>query len=112
MPKLRRLTIVTLNLKQLAHFYEQVFEMRRVPNPNGEAIYLSDGYFNLTLLSNRAEGKPSGRNPIGFDVAPDKVENLLGRFEKWGLPKPGSRAGKRSLADLRGTDPDGNNMDI
>ena len=54
MPKLHRLTIVTLDPERLAGFYEQVFEMRRVPNPKGEAIYLSDGYFNLTLIPNRA----------------------------------------------------------
>jgi hypothetical protein len=41
MPKLRRLTIVTLDPERLARFYKQVFEMRRVPNPKGEAIYLS-----------------------------------------------------------------------
>jgi len=113
MPKLRRLTIVTLDPERLARFYEQVFEMRRVPNPKGEAIDLSDGYFNLTLIPNRAEGKPSsGLNHIGFDVDPQEAEKVLGRFENRGLAKPGSRAGKRSFADLRGTDPDGNNMDI
>ena len=112
MPKLRRLTIVTLDPERLARFYEQVFEMRRVPNETGEAIYLSDGYFNLTLIPNRAEGKASGLNHIGFDVASNDAENLLGRFQNWGLAKPTSRAGKRSFADLRGTDPDGNNMDI
>jgi hypothetical protein len=112
MVKLRRLTIVSLDPERLARYYEQVFEMRRMPNPKGEAIYLSDGYFNLTLIPNRAEGKPSGLNHIRFDVDPKEAESLLGRFEKWGLPKPGARAGKRSFADLRGTDPDGNNMDI
>jgi hypothetical protein len=102
MPKLRRLTIVTLDPERLAGFYEQVFEMRRAPNPKGEAIYLSDGYFNLTLIPNRAEGKPSGLNHIGFDVDPNETESLLGRFQNWGLPKPGSRAGG-GPADLRGT---------
>ena len=38
MPKLRRPTIVSLNPERLASFYEDVFEMRRVPNPNGEAF--------------------------------------------------------------------------
>ena len=112
MPKLRRLTIVSLNPERLAGFYQDVFEMRRVPNPSGEAIYLSDGCFNLTIIPNRAEGKPSGLNHIGFDVDPHEAEKLLGRFERWGLPKPGSRPGKRSFADLRGTDSDGNNIDI
>lgn len=112
MLKLRRLTIVTLDPERLAQLYAPVFEMRRVPNPKGEAIYLSDGYFNLTLIPNRAEGKPSGLNHIGFDVAPDEAESLLGRFNHWGLPTPASRDGQRSFADLRGTDHDGNNMDI
>jgi hypothetical protein len=112
MPKLRRLTIVSLNPERLAGFYTDVFEMRRVPNPNGEAIYLSDGYFNLTIIPNRAEGKPSGLNHLGFDVDPNEAEKVLGRFERWGLPQPGSRPGKRSFADLRGTDPAGNNIDL
>jgi catechol-2,3-dioxygenase len=112
MPKLRRLTIVSLDPERLASYYEQIFDMRRVPNPKGEAIYLSDGYFNLTIIPNRAEGKASGLNHIGFAVDPNEAEELLGRFEHWGLSKPGARAGKRSFADLRGTDPDGNNMDI
>lgn len=112
MPKLRRLTIVSLNPERLAQFYQEVFEMRRVANPKGEAIYLSDGYFNLTIIPNRAEGKASGLNHIGFDVSPAEAASVLGRFEHWGLATPGSREGKRSFADLRGTDPDGNNMDI
>jgi hypothetical protein len=43
---------------------------------------------------------------------PEEAGSLLARFEDWGLSKPASRAGKRSFADLRGTDPDGNDMDI
>lgn len=112
MAKLRRLTVVSLDPERLACFYQDVFEMRRVPNPKGEAIYLSDGYFNLTVIPNRAEGKPSGLNHFGFDVEPMEAEKLLARFAKWGLPTPGSRPGKRSFADLRGTDPDGNNIDL
>lgn len=112
MPKLRRLTIVTLDPERLARFYEEVFEMRRVPNPKGEAIYLSDGYFNMTLIPNRADGKPNGLNHFGFEVAPDEAEAVLSRFADWGLKAPAGRDGKRSYADLRGTDPDGNNMDV
>lgn len=110
MPKLRRLTIITMDPERLARFYEDVFEMRRVPNPKGEAIYLTDGYFNLTLVPNRAEGKPSGLNHFGFEVEDESA--ILGRFEKWGMKAPGKRPGGRSYANLRGSDPDGNNMDI
>jgi hypothetical protein len=112
MPRLRRLTIVTLDPERLASFYEHVFEMRRIPNPKGEAIYLSDGYFNLTLIPNRAEGKPNGLNHFGFEIAPEEAERVLARFAAWSLAPPAGREGKRSYADLRGTDPDGNNMDV
>ena len=87
-----------------------MFEMRRVPNPNGEALYLTDGYFNLTLVPNRAEGKPTGLNHFGIEVDDDFP--LAERFTKWGLAVPAGRGGKRSYAELRGTDPDGNNIDI
>ena len=56
----------------------RILSQRRVPNPKGEAIYLSDGYFNLTLIPNRAEGKPSGLNHIGFDVDPNEAEYCSG----------------------------------
>jgi catechol 2,3-dioxygenase-like lactoylglutathione lyase family enzyme len=112
MPKLRRLTLVTLDPERLARFYEEVFEMRRVANPKGEAIYLTDGYFNLTLVPNRAEGKPNGLNHFGFDVGPEEAEAVMGRFAGWGLEAPKGREGKRSYANLRGTDPDGNNFDF
>ena len=112
MPRIRRLSIVTLEPERLARFYEEVFDMKRVPNPKGEAIYLTDGYFNLTLVPNRAEGKPNGLNHFGFDVEPDRAEKILDRFASWRLKPPAGRAGKRSYADLRGTDPDGNNFDF
>lgn len=112
MPKLKRLTLVTLDPERLARFYEEVFEMRRVRNPKGEAIYLTDGYFNLTLVPNRAEGKPNGLNHFGFDVAPAEAEAIMARFATWGLKRPAGREGKRSYAELRGTDPDGNNLDF
>ena len=110
MPKLRRISIVTLDPERLARFYEEVFEMNRVPNLKGEAIYLSDGYFNLTLVPNRAEGKPSGLNHFGFEIEDDFP--IRERFEAWHLKVPAERGGKRSYADLRGTDPDGNNFDL
>lgn len=112
MPKLRRISIVTLDPERLAAFYQDVFGMTRVPNATGEAIYLTDGYFNLTLVPNRAEGKPNGLNHFGFDVEPEKAEAILQRFARFGLKPPAGRAGKRSYAELRGTDPDGNNFDF
>lgn len=110
MPLLRRLSLVTLNAERLAGFYEDVFAMKRVPNATGEALYLSDGYFNLTLVPNRAEGKPNGLNHFGFAV--EDPEAIRRKFLAWSLAEPWSRPGKHSYADLRGTDPDGNNIDL
>lgn len=110
MPKLRRISIITMDPERLARFYEEVFEMKRVPNISGEALYLTDGYFNLTLIPNRAEGKPSGLNHFGFDV--EDEGQIVARFEGWGLRTPARHAGARSYANFRGADPDGNNIDI
>ena len=111
MPKLRRLTIVSLDPERLARYYEQVFDMRRVAEPKGRGVYLSDGYFNLTLIPNRAEGKPSGLNHIGFDVDPNEAEELLGD-SSIGDCRARLACRQAGLCRLRGTDSDGNNMDI
>ena len=109
MATLRRISIVTLNPEKLARFYQDVFGMRRIANERGDALYLSDGTFNLTLVPNRAEGKPNGLNHFGFQIEEDFP---LQSFSEWGLSVPTTREGKRSFADLRGTDPDGNNFDL
>ena len=110
MPTIRQLTIITLDPERLARFYEEVFEMRRVENPAKNAVYLTDGYFNLTLVPNRAEGKPSGLNHFGF-VVEDEAETAR-RIEKWGLARPQGKGGKRANSKDRATDPDGNNFNI
>ena len=70
------------NLEEAAKFYESVFEMERVgeaQSPVGNAISLSDGIMNLTLLS-FPDGKGgminntkwAGLHHFGF-VVDDKV---------------------------------------
>lgn len=110
MPTIRQLTIITLEPERLARFYEEVFEMRRVENPEKNAVYLTDGYFNLTLVPNRAEGKPSGLNHFGFVV--EDEEEIARRIAKWGLARPRGKGGKRPTSKDRATDPDGNNYNI
>ena len=110
MPKIRQLTIITLDPERLARFYEDVFEMTRVENPLKNAVYLTDGYMNLTLVPNRAEGKPSGLNHFGF-VVEDEAETAR-RIEKWGLARPQGKGSKRASSKDRATDPDGNNFNL
>jgi len=108
--KIRQISIITLEPERLARFYEDVFEMKRVPNPGNEAIYLTDGYMNVTLVPNRAEGKAPGLNHIGIQVADESV--VAQRIEKWGLARPKGKGGKRANSKNRATDPDGNNFNL
>ena len=53
MSKLRHIAMQVPNLEEAAKFYESVFEMERAgeaESPVGNAISLSDGIMNLTLL--------------------------------------------------------------
>ena len=53
MAKLRHIAMQVPDLEKAARFYETVFEMKRVNEaeaPIGNAISLSDGVMNLTLL--------------------------------------------------------------
>ena len=53
MSKLRHIAMQVPDLEEAANFYESVFEMERVgeaESPVGNAISLSDGIMNLTLL--------------------------------------------------------------
>jgi len=59
MGKLRHIAMQVPDLEKAAQFYESVFEMERVgeaESPIGNAISLSDGVMNLTLL-NFPDGK-------------------------------------------------------
>lgn len=63
MAKLRHVAIQVPDLEKAAAFYESVFDLRRVnkvESPVGNAIALSDGVVNLTLL-NFPEGTKGGK---------------------------------------------------
>ena len=64
MGKLRHIAMQVPDLEQAARFYEDSFEMQRVgaaDSPIGNAVMLSDGTINLTLL-NFPEGTRGGVN--------------------------------------------------
>lgn len=64
MGKLRHIAMQVPDLEKAAVFYEKVFELERVcqaDTPIGDAIMLSDGIMNLTLL-NFPEGTIGGIN--------------------------------------------------
>ena len=112
-PQIRHLAIMTLDPEKLAKFYEQVFEMERIPRPGAggsKAIYMTDGYITLAILENKAEGKPNGMNHFGFHV--DSQDEITHRLTKAGVKAPAKRPADRPYAETRAFDPDGNNFDI
>ena len=112
-PKIRHIALVTLDPERLARFYEEVFEMRRLPQRPGttsKAVYMTDGYITLALLENKAEGKPSGLNHFGFHIG--SHEEMAGRLTRAGVKAPARRPADRPYAETRATDPDGNNFDL
>jgi catechol 2,3-dioxygenase-like lactoylglutathione lyase family enzyme len=92
MARLRHIAMQVPDLEQAASFYEQTFDMQRVgsaQSPIGDAIMLSDGVVNLTLL-NFPEGTTgaingpdwAGLHHFGF-VVEDAAETVR-RIERNG----------------------------
>ena len=110
MPKIKHIAIVTMDPEKLAQFYCDVFEMKVVERNGRGNVFLTDGYINLAILRNKAEGKPNGINHIGFHVEdPDAVEK---RLKSWPVYGPAERPEDRAYAEVRATDPYGNNIDL
>src|SRR5215467_15991667 len=112
-PKIRHLAIITLDPERLANFYEQTFEMKRLPTKGAsgsKAVFMTDGYITLALLENKADGKPSGLNHFGWQV--DDQDEIAARMARCGVKAPAKRPADRPYAETRGTDPDGNNFDL
>jgi catechol 2,3-dioxygenase-like lactoylglutathione lyase family enzyme len=95
MSKIRHIAIQVPDLEKAAAFYEGVFDLKRVnqvESPVGNAISLSDGTMNLTLLhfpegTQGSKGGPdwAGLHHIGFMVEDEKatasrIEKLGGQF--------------------------------
>jgi catechol 2,3-dioxygenase-like lactoylglutathione lyase family enzyme len=116
MGKIRHIAIQVPDLEKAAAFYEGVFELKRVnqvDSPIGNAISLSDGIMNLTLLhfpegTKGGKGGPdwAGLHHIGFVVEDEKataakIENLGGEFFMQLPSYPGVDAEKK-FKDING----------
>ena len=78
MPLIKHIAILANDNEALAEFYMKTFGMKMVGGGDGGAIYVSDGYINLALIS--ARGRPEGIFHFGFEVddldeACQKLEN-------------------------------------
>jgi catechol 2,3-dioxygenase-like lactoylglutathione lyase family enzyme len=110
MAKIKHIAIVTMDPPKLAEFYRDVFDMKILHSSNNGATYLTDGYINLALLPNKAEGKPNGLNHFGFEI--DDQAEIAAKMEAAGVKAPGQRPRNRPYAETRGCDPEGNNFDL
>jgi catechol 2,3-dioxygenase-like lactoylglutathione lyase family enzyme len=110
MAKIRHIAIITTDPARLADFYEQVFDMEVQHRAENGSVFMTDGYLNIALLLNKAEGKPSGLNHFGLVV--DDMEEVTRRLQEAGVPAPAKRPADRHYAESRAFDPDGNNFDL
>ncbi len=125
MTKIRHIAIQVPDLDKAAAFYEGAFGLQRVheaQSPIGNAISLSDGTVNLTLL-NFPEGTVGGKggpdwaglHHIGFVVEDETktaadIEKLGGSFFMQLPPHPGVDAEKK-FKDINGVVFDVSNHD-
>jgi catechol 2,3-dioxygenase-like lactoylglutathione lyase family enzyme len=72
-PKIRHIALRASNPEALCSFYQTTFGFEVVGRTPGGAIYMSDGYMNLALLTAK-EGKPFGIEHFGIRV--DSFEPL------------------------------------
>jgi catechol 2,3-dioxygenase-like lactoylglutathione lyase family enzyme len=110
MPKIRHLAVICMDPEKVAKFYCDVFDMKVVGRSGRNNVFLTDGYMNLALLSQKAEGKPPGLNHFGFQV--EDAEEVTARLSKWDVVGPEKRPADRVYAETRATDPEGNNFDL
>ena len=116
MGKLRHIAVQVPNLEKAATFYEGVFNLKRVSQvdtPFGNAISLSDGVVNLTLLhfpegTKGGKGGPdwAGLHHMGFIVedenaTAEKIKSLGGEFFMQLPTYPGVDAEKK-YKDING----------
>ncbi len=107
---IRHLALYTVDPKRLANFYGEVFKMKEVAYSDRSSIFVSDGYFNVALLYQRAGEEKNGFNHFGFHVT--DIEEMRGRAEKVGVARGAKRPDRIPYAEYRLHDPEGNGIDI
>jgi len=107
---IRHLALYTADPKKLSDFYGGVFQMKEVAYSDRSSIFVSDGYFNVALLYQRASEEKNGLNHFGFHV--QDLEAMRDRAEKAGVRRGAKRPDRIPFAEYRLHDPEGNGIDI
>ena len=108
MNQIRHLAIRSEEREKLKAYYIEAFGFREV----GEGVsrfHLTDGYFELALLSNTPNQSPNGLYHFGIKV--DDMDETIRKLEKWKM-RVQQRPDNTSFAELRVSDIDGNLIDL
>lgn len=109
MPQLRQLVIAAEDPSRLAGFYQNVFELDKIDEAKG-AVFLSDGVFNLALVS-EDDPQKQGFKHLSFDTV--RVESIGKKLAHINMPET-DLAAVQSLTGVEYElhDPDGNTVGI
>ena len=94
MAKIKHIAMICMDPNKLADFYCDVFDMKVQLRRNG-SVFLTDGYLNVALLAQTAEGKPNGLNHFGFHI--ENADVVAERMKKWNVVGPVQASGRPHL---------------
>jgi catechol 2,3-dioxygenase-like lactoylglutathione lyase family enzyme len=116
MNQLRHLAIRTEEPEKLKAFYMEAFGFREVSEgvapaqvQASKSFHLTDGYFELAILSNSPNQSPNGLYHFGIKV--DDMDETARRLQSW-QKRLERRPADTSFAELRVSDIDGNLIDL
>lgn len=127
MSLLRHLALRCRDMEKSRQFYEQVIGWKFVDyRPGGQALDLSDGVNNITLIQQPpelVENRPAleeGAEYVHFGVIVDELDAIWQRLHEWGATFSKENVKERNPIDpnvlppqsFKVLDPDGNVVDI
>lgn len=109
MPQLRQLVIAAENPNRLAAFYQEVFELEKIDEAK-EAVFLSDGVFNLALVA-EPDAEKQGLKHLSFDTV--RVESMGKKLANAGVAESSlTQVDTITGVEFELRDPDGNRVGV
>ena len=109
MPQLRQLVIAAENPSRLSAFYQDVFELEKIDEAK-EAVFLSDGVFNLALVT-EPDARKQGLRHLSFDTV--RVESMGKKLASAGVTESSLvQVDTVTGVEFELRDPDGNPVNI
>jgi len=109
MPQLRQLVIAAENPSRLSAFYQDVFELEKIDEAK-EAVFLSDGVFNLALVA-EPDARKQGLRHLSFDTV--RVESMGKKLASAGVAESSLvQVDTVTGVEFELRDPDGNTVGV